>query len=140
MKKERTKEVEIWLEPQSVRVSRIAAPLTSNQLGNEPQSTQVEKQDAPGGAASAGGAGSAGSADGAGGGYENLSNTGKLKNRARPFRNGFSFSRIEKASNWWSPKSADYQKGLSGSGDPRNLKFLRNWSMTPDNLFFSPRE
>ncbi len=121
MKEERTEEVETWPEPQSVRVNRIAAPLTSNQLGDEPQSTQAKKQDAPGGA---GNAGSAGSADGAGGGYENLSSTGKLKNRARPFRNRFSYSRIEKASNWWNSKSADYRKGLSRSGDPQNFKFV----------------
>ncbi len=41
---------------------RIETPLTSNQLGNGPQSTQAEKQDAPG----AGSTGGAGSADGAG--------------------------------------------------------------------------
>ncbi len=99
MKEKRTKEIKAWLEPQSVRVSRIAAPLTSNQLGDEPQSTKAKNQDASGGAGSASGAsnsgaacsagsaGSAGSADGADGGYENLSSTGKLKNRARPFRN-----------------------------------------------------
>ncbi len=89
-----------------------------NQLGDGPQSTQTEKLDAPGGA------GGAGSVDGADEGNENLSSTGKLKNRASPFRNGFSYSRIQKASNWWSPKSADYRKGLSGSGDPQNFKFF----------------
>ncbi len=46
---------------------------TDEPTGDEPQSTQAEKQDAPGSA------GSAGSADGAGGGYENLSSTGEVE-------------------------------------------------------------
>ncbi len=44
------------------RLHRLETPLTSNQLGNGPPSTQAEKQDAPG----AGSTGGAGSADGAG--------------------------------------------------------------------------
>ncbi len=62
------------------RLYRIETPLTLNQQGDGPQSTQAEKQDVPG----TGSAGCAGSADGAGGGNENLSSTRKLKNRARP--------------------------------------------------------
>ncbi len=63
---------------------------TDKPTGDKPQSTQVKNQDALG----PGSGGGAGNADGAGGGNENLSSTGKLKNRARPFRNRFLYSRI----------------------------------------------
>ncbi len=44
---------------------------TDEPTGNKPQSTQAEKQDAPGGV------GGTGNADGAGRGNENLSSTGE---------------------------------------------------------------
>ncbi len=143
-RRKKIEEVETWPKPQSVRDIQVflgfanfcrgligdfkqsknathldVSEQLTNQLGDKPQSTQTEKQETPGGV------GGAGNADGAGRGNENLSSTGKLKNRAKPFRNGFSYSRIQRgASNWWSPKSADYQKGLSGSGNPQNFKFF----------------
>ncbi len=110
---------------------------TDKPTSNKPQSTQAKNQYAPG----ADSTGGVGSADRAGGGNKNLLSTGKLKNRTRPFRNGFLYSRIQqRASNWWSPNSADYQKRLSRSGNPRNFKFLRNWSMTLEDLFFFLQE
>ncbi len=63
---------------------------TDKLTSNKPQSTQAKNQDAPG----ASSAGEAGSADGAGRSNKNLSSTGKLKNWARPFRNGFLYSQI----------------------------------------------
>ncbi len=76
MEEERTKEVETWSEPQSVRVSEIVAPLTlilqttNKSTDNKSQSTQAEKQDIPG---NAGSTSSASSIDGAGVGNKNLS-------------------------------------------------------------------
>ncbi len=107
IKEERTEEMKTWLKPQSVRdiqllqrshwrLHRIAMPLTSilrttdEPTGNKPQSTKVKNQDI----SSAGSAGVAGSANGAGESNKNLSSTGKLKNRARPFWNGSLYSWI----------------------------------------------
>lgn len=108
MKEEKAKKMKAQLELQSIRVSRIIMPLILNQLGNQLQSTQAKKQDAPDGANSANGTSSASdassvdsasSADRASRGYKNLSNTGNLKNRAKLFQNRFSYFQIKKAFN-----------------------------------------
>ncbi len=68
---------------------RLAPPrarrMSPKPTPSRPTLARPKKQDAPG----------AGSADGADGGNENLSSTEKLKNRTRPFRNGFLYSRIQ---------------------------------------------